>query len=339
MIALLSVLCGDDGCADMERFGRAKEPFLRRFLVLKHGIPSHDAFSDLFNALDPGGLQKVLLRLLEDWASVLADDVIAIDGKSLRRSFADVAVRSPVHLVQAFAAEARLALGQVKVDGKSNEIAAMPQLLEMPALKGRIVTADAMHTQRATAEAVTARGGDYVLALKANQGSLHEDVRLYLDDPARADELPSCQQVDGDHGRIETRRATVCHEVAWLQERHGWPGLAAFGKIEATRETPRQTKTETRYYIMSAPLSPDRFQHVVRAHWAIENCLHWVLDVTMNEDRQRNRKDHGPENLALMRRLALNIARPEPSKNAMRGKLKRAAWNDDFLLTLIRADA
>ena len=154
----------------------------------------------------------------------------------------------------------------------------MPQLLEMLALKGRIVTADAMHTQRATAEAVTARGGDYVLALKANQDSLHEDVRLYLDDPARADELPSCQQVDGDHGRIETRRATVCHEVAWLQERHGWPGLAAFGKIEATRETPRQTKTETRYYIMSAPLSPDRFQHVVRAHWAIENCLHWVLE-------------------------------------------------------------
>ena len=154
MIALLSTLCGGEGCADMERFGRAKELFLRRFMVLEHGIPSHDAFSDLFNALDPGGLQRVLLRLLEDWAAVLDGDVIAIDGKSLRRSFADAAARSPVHLVQAFAARARLVLGQVKVADKSNEIAAMPKLLEMLALKGRIVTADAMHTQRTTAEAV-----------------------------------------------------------------------------------------------------------------------------------------------------------------------------------------
>ena len=149
-ISLLSVLCGGEGCADMERLGRAKEPFLRRFMVLAHGIPSHDAFSDLFNALDPGGLQKVLLRLLEDWSAVLDGDVIAIDGKSLRRSFADAAARSPVHLVQAFAARARLMLGQAKVDGKSNEIAAMPKLLEMLALMGRVVTADAMHTQRAT---------------------------------------------------------------------------------------------------------------------------------------------------------------------------------------------
>ena len=263
MIALLSTLCGGEGCADMERFGRAKEPFLRRFMVLAHGIPSHDAFSDLFNALDPGGLQRVLLRLLEDWSALLEDDVIAIDGKSLRRSFADAAARSPVHLVQAFAARARLVLGQVKVADKSNEIAAMPKLLEMLALKGRIVTADAMHTQRAAAESITARGGDYVLALKGNQASLHDDVRLYLDDPARADELRSCQQVDGDHGRIETRCATVCHEVAWLRERHDWPGLAAIGKIEARRETARRTTTETRYYIMSAPLSPGRFQHAV----------------------------------------------------------------------------
>ena len=280
----------------------------------------------------PGGLQKVLLRLLED-------DVIAIDGKSLRRSFATAAIRSPVHLVQAFAARARLVLGQVKVADKSNEIMAMPKLLEMLALKGRIVTADAMHTQRATAEAVIAGGGDYVLALKANQGRLHDDIRLYLDDPARADELPSCQQVDGDHGRIETRRATVCHETTWLQEYHDWPGLTAIGKVEATRESPERTTVETRYYIMSAPLSPERFQHAVRAHWAIENCLHWVLDVTMNEDRQRNRKEHGPENLAMLRRLALNIARREPTKDAMRGKLKRGAWNDDFLLNLIRAAA
>ena len=204
------------------------------------------------------------MRLLEDWSALLEADVIAIDGKSLRRSFADAAARSPVHLVQALAARARLVLGQVKVDGKSNEIATMPKLLEMLALKGRIVTADALHTHRATAEAVTAGGGDYVLALKGNQGRLHGDMRLYLDDPVQADKLQSCQQVDGDHGRIETRRATVCHEIAWLREDHDWPGLAAIGKIEATRKSARQTATETRYYIMSAPLSPVRFQHAMR---------------------------------------------------------------------------
>ena len=244
LIALLSVLCGGEGCADMERFGRAKEPFLRRFMTLAHGIPSHDAFSDLFNALAPDGLQKVLLRLLEDWSALLEADVIAIDGKSLRRSFADAAARSPVHLVQAFAARARLVLGQVKVDGKSNEIAAMPKLLEMLALKGRIVTADAMHTHRATAEAVTAGGGDYVLALKGNQGRLHGDVQLYLDDPVRADKLQSCQQVDGDHGRIETRRATVCHEIAWLQEDHDWP-RSARSRRRAKPQGRRQPKPAT----------------------------------------------------------------------------------------------
>ena len=142
-------------------------------------------------------------------------------------------------------------------------------------------------------------------------------MQLYLDDPAQADTLQSCQHVDGDHGRIETRRATVCHEVAWLHEFHHWPGLAIIGKIEARRERATRTTVETRYYIMSAPLSPERFQHAVRAHWAIENSLHWVLDVTMNEDRQRNRKDNGPENLALMRRLALNIARREPTRDAI----------------------
>ena len=190
MIALLSTLCGGEGCADMERFGRRRSRFCAVSWCWRTAFRAMTPFSDLFNALDPGGLQRVLLRLLEDWSALLEDDVIAIDGKSLRRSFADAAARSPVHLVQAFAARARLVLGQVKVADKSNEIAAMPKLLEMLALKGRIVTADAMHTQRAAAESITARGGDYVLALKGNQASLHDDVRLYLDDPARTDEPP-----------------------------------------------------------------------------------------------------------------------------------------------------
>ena len=337
MIGLLSALCGGEGCADMERFGRAKEGFLRGFMRLEHGIPSHDAFTGLFNALDPGGLQRAMLRLAEGWAAGLAGEVVAIDGKTLRRSFADAASRSPLHLVQAFASEARLVLGQVRVEDKSNEIAAVPALLEMLALKGRIVTADAMHTQRRTARAVTEAGGDYVLALKGNQGALYEDVKLYLDAPAQDGNRLRHQDVDGGHGRIETRTASVVHDVDWLQERQRWPGLAAIGKVVSMRETRAGTTTETRYYVMSAKLSPQRFLHAVRSHWAIENSLHWVLDVTMNEDRQRNRTGHGPENLALLRRLALNVARIEPGKDAMRGKLKRAGWDNNFLLDMVRA--
>ena len=339
MIALLSALCGGEGCVDMETFGRAKERFLRGFMTLRHGIPSHDAFSNLFNALDPEGLQGMLSRLAGDWAERLGGDVVAIDGKALRRSFADAADRSPLHLVQAFAVDARLVLGQVRVEAGSNEITALPRLLALLSVRGRIVTADAMHTQRETAAAVTGRGGDYVLALKGNQGTLHEAVKLYLDDPAQAENCRSHQDVDGDHGRIETRVASVAHDIGWLQANHDWPGLAAIGKVVATREVRGKRTTETRYYVMSAKLGPERFQHAVRGHWAIENSLHWVLDVTMNEDRQRNRTERGPENLALMRRMALNVARIEASKGSMRGKLKRAGWDNDFLLDMIRATA
>ncbi len=337
MIGLLCVLSGGEGCADMARFGRAKKPFLRQFMTLSHGIPSHDAFSDLFNALDPQGLTEVLQGLVKDWAECLDDTVIAIDGKQLRRSFDNAAKRSGLHLVHAFGAQSRLVLGQVAVDGKSNEITALPRLLDMLRLKGRTVTADAMHTQRRTAERVTAGGGDYVLALKRNQDTLHGDVTLFLDSPEGAEKIQSYEHVSKDHGRLETRLAEVSHEIDWLQEAHDWPGLQAIGKVTATRESKGKQNTEARYYVMSAKLSPEAFLRAVRAHWSIENSLHWVLDVSMNEDQQRNRKGHGPQNLALMRRLALNIARHEPTKDAMRGKLKRAAWDDNFLIDLIRA--
>ena len=336
MTGLLSPLCGGEGCTDMERFSRAKEKFLRSFMRLSHGIPSHDAFTNLFNALDPDGLQQAMLRLAEGWAAGLGGEVVAIDGKALRRSFADASSRSPLYPVHAFASEARLVPGQVRAAGKSNEIKALPALLEMPALKGRIVTADAMHTQRETARAVTAAGGGYVPALKGNRGTLYEDAKLYLDDPARETDRLRHRDIDGGHGRIETRTAGVAHDIDWLRERHDWPGLAAIGKVVATRETRTGTATETRYYIMSAELSPEWFQHAVRSRWAIENSLHWVLDVTMNEDRQRNRTGHGPETLALLRRMALNVARMEPGKDAMRGKLKRAGQDDNFLLDMIR---
>lgn len=341
MIALLCMICGGQTCTDMELFGRSKEAFLRRFMKLEHGIPSHDAFSSLFRVLDPECLQRVLVRLASDWVGRLGPDVIAIDGKALRRSFEDASRRSPLHVVNAFAAGARLTLGQVRVDGKSNEITAMPALLELLDVKGMTVTADAMHTQRDTAKRVTEAGGSYVLALKGNQETLHDDVRLHMADPENAGKMLRFSDVDKGHGRIETREATVCHDVDTLQDLHHWPGLQAVGKVTATRETKGERSTETRFFLLGETLGPERFLKTVRAHWAVENSLHWVLDVTMGEDGLRNRKDNGPENLAMMRKLALNLARLTDGGRvtSMRGKLKKAGWDDGFLLKLLRSAA
>lgn len=337
MIGLLSTMSGGETCSDMALYGRIKEDFLRQFMRLEHGIPSHDAFSDLFNALDPANFQKVLLRLVKDFAQDL-EEVVAVDGKALRRSFDRASGKSALHLVQAFATGTRLLLGQVAVDDKSNEISAMPKLIDLLDVKGRIITADAMHTQRQTAQAITQAGGDYVLALKGNQGTLYEDVKLFLEDEAPIGNGATITTTDSRHGRLETRTAFITDEVEWLKARHHWPGLAAIGKVTGLRETPDgKTSEQTRYYILSASLTAERFLGAVRAHWAIENSLHWVLDVTMNEDGLRNRTDNGPENLALLRRLALNIARAEPSKGSMRSKIKKAAWSDQFAINMIKA--
>lgn len=333
MIALCTVLSGGEGCADMALFGRVKHDFLKQFLRLEHGVPSHDTFSRVFRLLDPAQFQRCFVLFMRRFAEA-CQGVVALDGKTLRRSFDRAAAASPLHLVSAWAVEQRLVLGQRAVDGKSNEITAVPQLLALLSLKGLIVTADAMHCQRVVAEQVTAQGGDYVLALKGNQATLHDDVRLFLDDPQTP--LLSAVETDGGHGRIEERRASLSTDIAWLQAPHDWPGLAAVGKIVSRRESAGKTSVETRYYLLSTALDPARFNAVVRSHWSIENNLHWVLDVVMNEDQARNRKDNGPENLALLRRLSLNLAKLDPSKGSMRGKLKRAGWDNVFLAQLLR---
>ena len=333
MIALCTMLCGGEDCSDMPLFGQAKEPFLRQFLTLKHGIPSHDTFSRVFRLLDPVAFAACFARFMQRFADTL-QGVVAIDGKTLRRSFDRAAGQSPLHMQHAWAVGQRLLLGQLAVDEKSNEITAVPKLLGLLSLKGCIVTVDALNCQRAIAVKVVEQGADYVLALKANQGSLHDDVRRFLADPQRPPDATH-RTVDGDHGRIETRTSTVCTDIGWLQERHAWPGLAAIGQIVRIREVGTKVTTETAYYLLSTALSAERFGEVARAHWGIENGLHWVLDVTMNEDQARNRRDHGPENIALLRRLALNLAKLEGSKGSMKGKLKRAGWNDAFLSKLL----
>jgi predicted transposase YbfD/YdcC len=332
LIGLCTVLCGGETCTDMVRFGRAKHTFLEEVLTLRHGIPSHDTFSRVFRLLDPAQFQACFLTFMRRFAEGCRG-VVALDGKTLRRSFDRASSASPLHLVSAWAVEQRLVLAQRAVEDKSNEITAVPQLLKMLGLKGVVVTADALNCQREIAAQVIEQGGDDVLALKANQGTLFADVQLFVDDPKTP--LARAESVDGDHGRIEVRQAALSPDIAWLQEHHAWPGLRAIGKVTAARETPAKTSIETRYFLMSQALTPERFLAVVRAHWGIENGLHWVLDVTMNEDQMRNRKDNGPENLALLRRLALNLAALEPSKDSMRGKLKRAGWDNHFLAQML----
>jgi predicted transposase YbfD/YdcC len=332
MIALCTVLCGGETCADMALFGRAKREFLQQFLTLPHGIPSHDTFSRIFRLLDPGRFHVWFITFMQRFAEG-CQGVVAIDGKTMRRSFDRAAAASPLHLVSAWAADARLCLGQVVVADKSNEIVAVPKLLQLLSLAGRIVTADAMSCQRKIARQVIDQGGDYVLALKGNQETLHDDVRRFLDDP----QTPLAQATDTDkgHGRIETRTAAVTTDIAWLQDSHDWPGLAAIGKITATREIDGRISVETRCYLLSHAFAPERFNTIVRSHWGIENGLHWVLDVIMDEDQARNRRDHGPQNLALLRKLALNLAKLEPSKGSMRGKLKQAGWDNAFLAQIL----
>jgi predicted transposase YbfD/YdcC len=259
--------------------------------------------------------------------------VIAIDGKTMRRSFDRASAASPLHLVSAWAADQRLVLGQIAVDDKSNEIIAVPKLLELLSLTGCVGTADAMSCQRKIAQQVIDQGGDYVLALKGNQERLHDDVRRFLDDPETV--LTSATDTDKGHGRIEIRTASLTTDIAWLQEDHHWPGLTAIGKITASREIDGRTVSDSRNYLLSTALTPESFNAAVRSHWGVENQLHWRLDVIMDEDQARNRKDHGPENLALLRKLVLNLAKLEPSKASLRGKLKQAGWDNAFLAQIL----
>ena len=332
VIALCTILCGGETCTGMALFGQSKREFLESFLPLRNGIPSHDTFSRVFRLLEPAAFQRWFLGFMRQFAEG-CEGVLAVDGKTLRRSFDRAEGQSPLHLVSAWASEQRLVLGQLAVDGKSNEITAVPRLLEMLTLPGMVVTADAMHCQRQLPQQLLDQGAGYVLALKGNQESMNDGVRLFLDDPAT--DVAQASQTNKGHGRIETRTASISSDVAWLQERRQWPGLAAVGKITARRQEGGHSSVESRYYLLSQAFSPERFNQIARAHWGIENQLHWVLDVVFNEDQSRNRKDNSPDNLALLRKLALNLARLEPSKGSMRGKLKRAGWDNTYLATLL----
>jgi predicted transposase YbfD/YdcC len=339
LLALLATLAGAEGFTDVARFGQKKLSLLRRFLPFADGTPSHDHLGDIFASLDAEAFRGCFVA----WVGALTKaplDVIAIDGKTSRRS-GRKGGKDTIHMVSAFAARQRLVLAQTKVSEKSNEIVAIPALLDMLSIEGAIVTIDAMGCQRDIAQKIIDKKADYVLALKGNQGTLRDDVELFANEQKSkgfADTTISVDQtVDGDHGRIETRRVTVIHDVAWLQERHQWPGLKAIVIVEATRETGAKTERETRYYLTSSNLLADKLGPIVRDHWAVENSLHWVMDMTFRDDECRIRTDNAPENFVALKHMAINLARRKKGKDSVRLTLKTAAWDDDYLAKLIAA--
>lgn len=340
LLCLLAVLAGAETFVDIARFGEKKLYLLRRFRPFRDGTPSHDHLGDLFATLDAEAFQRCFVA----WVAALTGtpaEVIAIDGKTLRRSYQQKGAKAPIHMVSAFAARQRLVLGQVKVAEKSNEIVAIPKLLDMLAIEGAVVTIDAIGCQRDIAAKILAKKADYVLALKGNQGTLREDVELFAAEQKasgfRDAKISRHETVDGDHGRIETRTYTVVHDVAWLQERHDWPGLQAVVMVESTREIADKTERETRFYITSLVWLASQLGPVIRSHWAVENSLHWVMDMIFRDDECRIRSQHAPANFTTLKHIAHNLIRKAPGKDSLRLKRKTAAWDDDYLASLIAA--
>ncbi|MCC6355525.1 MAG: ISAs1 family transposase [Verrucomicrobiae bacterium] len=338
VIGICTLLCGGEGFNDMEDFGHAKEPWLRSFLELPGGIPSHDTFNRVFSALEPGRFLECFLRWTQALRRAVDGEIVAMDGKALRRAARGGSVP---HIVSAWAAENGLVLGQVRVGDKSNEITAVPELLRALELAGCIVTLDAMGCQRRIAREIAEADADYVLALKGNQGTVHQEVRDYLDDAIlnHPSELGQTQSIEKDHGRIETRRYWQGDRLEWFADRAKWQKLRSVGVVESVRETAGTLQTERRYYLSSLPLDPARFARAVRGHWSVENQLHWVLDVQFSEDQSRARSGYAAENLATLRRLALNLLKRDTSKRrGIRAKQKNAGWDHRYLLHLLRPE-
>jgi len=340
LLCLLAVLAGCETFTDIDRFGQEKLGLLRRFLPFRDGTPAHDRLGEIFAALDAEKFQSSFVS----WVSALTGapaDVIAIDGKTLRRSYQKKGAKDAIHMVSAFAARQRLVLGQIKVDEKSNEIVAIPKLLDMLSIEGAVITIDAMGCQREIARQIVDKGADYVLALKGNQARLREDAALFAAEQKakgfKDTTVSRHETVDGDHGRIETRSYTVFHDLAWLQEHHNWPGLQSLVMVESTREIGDRIEQETRLYITSLVLLAHQIGPVIRDHWAIENSLHWVMDMVFRDDECRVRKDNAPANFTTIKHMAHNLISRAPGKDSMRLKRKVAAWSDDYLVRLIAA--
>lgn len=344
LLVLCATLSGMEDFVEIRLWGEERLDFLRRFLPYDRGIPAHDTLNDMINALDP----ELFKTCFSTWVETLreqAPDIIAIDGKTSRRSHARGKGREPLHLVSAWAARQRLVLGQEATDAKSNEITAIPLLLERLELTGALVTIDAMGTQTAIAEIIVKRGGDYLLALKGNRPATHDDVARFFADPPAGLLREPYQTTDNDHGRLEIRRHSVCHQVDWMvsdrrfPDEPRFPHLAMIGMVETHVERGGSIARERRYYLSSAKLDGKTFAAAVRAHWGIENRLHWVLDVVFHDDLARLRTGAGPQNMAIVKHMAMNLVRNPNDKHSLKVRRKKANLNPLYLETLIKQNS
>ena len=343
VIALCAVICGADSWVTVESFGHAKFKWLSGLLKLPHGIPSHDTFSRVFGLLDSVAFERCFINWIKQVIEVTDGQVVAVDGKQLRRSYDTATDHGAIRLVSAWASAQSVTLGQQKVADDSNEIPAIPQLLELLTLSGCIVTTDAMGCHPQIAQQIVDVDADYVLALKANQGQLHEDVKLLFDGIAD-NQLPdvqtdTAQTTDGDHGRIEIRTAISVSDAEVITPLRGsetFVNLNSVVKVTAQREHNGQTTVKSRYYISSLPADAVQLLNAIRTHWSIENSCHWVLDVAFDEDGCRIRKNNGSQNFAILRRIALNLLKGEPTaKVGVATKRLKAAWDTDYLTTVL----
>jgi len=339
-IAICGVICGADSWVELEQFGKSKEEWLKGFLELPNGIPSHDTFGRVFALLDAQQFRDCFLAWVQAVSAVTRGQVIAIDGKTLRRSHDKSLGKSAIHMVSAWASENRLVLGQTKVAEKSNEITAIPELLALLDISGCIVTIDAMGCQKEIARLIIEDSGDYVLALKENQGQLYREVKeLFEDEGLVASEGDFHETVNKGHGRLEHRRCWSIADqeyISYLNLKGEWRGLRSVAKVTGERRIGEKVSIESRYYISSLPGGSEQLLRAVREHWGIENSLHWVLDIAFREDESRVRKGHGPENLATMRHMALNLLRRETSsKGGVKARRLRAGWDETYLLKVL----
>jgi predicted transposase YbfD/YdcC len=351
LLLLCATICGADDLVEIELWGEEHLAFLRRFLPFVRGIPSHDTLCDVVAAIDPQTFKACFLSWTDSLRAVAPatdpdlPEMIAIDGKTSRRSHARAKGRLPLHTVSAWAARQRLVLGQEAVAEKSNEITAIPRLLQRLELTGALVTIDAIGTQTAVAQTILDGGGNYILALKQNWPATYAAVAEFFHAPPQDMAIQRHQSVDADHGRIETRRYGICHDVDWLTagpkhpDAFAFPGLAAIGCIDTETERDGKILRERRFYLCSAQLDVETFARATRGHWGIENRLHWVLDVVFRDDLARLRSANGPANMAVVKHAALNLLNRAKPITSLKNRRKKAGWNQDYLETVIRQTA